>query len=80
MNTRVILSCLCLLLLISLLAAPALSATVTCPSSCSCLLPAEAKKGGYAGYCGGKQLVCGTDAQKNEKYCFEKVAVTTGRS
>jgi len=66
-----------LLLLALLLLPPALAATVTCPSSCSCLLPAEAKKLGYPGYCGGKQQVCGTDAQKNEKYCYTKPVTTT---
>lgn len=61
----------------SFLAAPVLAATVTCPSSCSCLLPADAKKAGYTGYCGGKQAICGYDAQQNEKYCYEKTTTTT---
>jgi hypothetical protein len=72
MRKTVLLSCICLLILVSLLAAPALAATVTCPSSCSCLLPAEAKKGGYPGYCKGEQKVCDHDSQKNEKFCYEK--------
>jgi hypothetical protein len=74
-NTRVILSCLCLLLLLLLLAAPpALAATATCPDTCSCLLPAEAKKLEYPGYCQGKQAVCGYDTLKNEKYCYRTYA------
>jgi hypothetical protein len=71
---HILLSCTCLLLLVSLLTVPVLAATtVTCPSSCSCLLPAEAKKMGYPGYCGGKQQVCGAEGLQN-KYCYEKPA------
>ncbi|MFA5266485.1 MAG: hypothetical protein WC379_00820 [Methanoregula sp.] len=78
MKKHVLLSCTCLLFLVSLAAVPVLAATVTCPSSCACLLPAEAKNDGYPGYCGGKQQVCAMDAQKNEKYCYTKpVTVTT---
>jgi len=73
---HVLLSCISLLLLVSLATAPVLAATVTCPSSCSCLLPADAKKGGYPGYCGGKQITCGSDALQNLKYCFEKPVTT----
>lgn len=73
-NRSLFLSILCFFLLVSLLAAPALAATVTCPSDCSCLLPAEAKKLGLPGYCNGKQAVCGYDSAKNEKYCYEKSA------
>jgi hypothetical protein len=73
----VMLSCICLLLLVSLIAVPALAATVTCPSSCSCLLPAEAKKMEYPGYCNGKQAVCGNDTLKNEKYCYTKPVTPT---
>jgi len=73
-NNRVFLSLFCCIVIVSLLAVPALAATVTCPSSCSCLLPAEAKKAVYDGYCGGKQQVCAYDAAKNEKYCYEKTA------
>jgi hypothetical protein len=65
-NQRLFLSLACFLLLVSLVAVPVLAATVTCPASCSCLLPAEAKKLGYPGYCQGKQAVCGYDTQKNE--------------
>ena len=61
--------------LILFLAAPVLAAT--CPSDCSCLLPAEAKKLGYSGYCNGKQAVCGYDKLQNEKYCYEKTVTTT---
>jgi len=57
-NNRVILSVSCWILLFLLLSVPALAATVACPSSCSCLLPAEAKKLGSANYCGGKQNIC----------------------
>lgn len=77
MNQRLFRSLSCLLLLISLVVVPVLAATVTCPASCSCLLPAEAKKLGYPGYCQGKQAVCGYDTQKNEKFCYEKPATTT---
>lgn len=76
MNKRLILPMLCFLFLVSLLAAPVLAAIVTCPDSCSCLLHAEAKKAGYTGYCGGRQAVCGYDAQKNEKYCYAKPITT----
>lgn len=72
MKKNVFLYCACILILVSLVAVPALAATVTCPSSCSCLLPAEAKKIAAPGYCQGKQAVCGYDTQKNEKYCYEK--------
>lgn len=65
-------SCICLLLLVSLAAVPVLAATISCPSSCSCFLPAEAKKLGSPGYCSGKQTVCDYDLLKNEKYCYEK--------
>ncbi|MDD1683562.1 MAG: hypothetical protein LUO98_06985 [Methanoregula sp.] len=77
MNRRVFLSCLCLLLLVLLVAVPVIAATVTCPPTCSCLLPAEAKKLGSPGYCSGKQAICGYDAQKNEKYCYTKPVTTT---
>jgi len=74
------LSVICFLLLVLLVAVPAHAVTVTCPSSCSCLLPAEAKNLGYSGYCGDKQQVCGYDLQKNEKYCYTKlVTITTIR-
>lgn len=76
-NQRLFLSLACFLLLISLVAVPVLAATVTCPSSCSCLMPAEAKKIGCPGYCQGRQAICGYDTQKNEKYCYEKPATTT---
>ena len=77
MNQRLFLSCTCFLILVSLVAVPVLAATVLCPSSCSCLLPADAKKMGYPGYCQGKQAVCGYDLQKNEKYCYSKPVTTT---
>jgi len=78
MNHTSLFPVLCILFLVSLAAAPVLAATtVTCPSSCSCLLPAEAKKLGSPGYCNGKQAVCGYDSQKNEKYCYEKLVKTT---
>lgn len=73
MNKHIFLSCSALLLLVSLAAAPVLAATVTCPSDCSCLLPAEAAKINTPGLCGGKQMVCGYEG-KNEKYCYEKAA------
>jgi subtilase family serine protease len=76
-NQRLFKSCLCFFLLVSLVAVPVLAATITCPSSCSCLLPAEAKKMGYPGYCGGKQMICGYDSFKNEKYCYTKPVTTT---
>ena len=66
-----------ILLLISLLAAPVIAATVTCPSDCTCLLPAEAKNLGLPGYCNGKQVICATDG-KIDKYCYARtVTVTT---
>lgn len=77
MNKRPSLPVLCFLLLVSLLAVPVIAATVTCPDTCSCLLPAEAKKLGLPGYCNGKQAVCGYDSAKNEKYCYEKAVATT---
>ena len=72
-------SSLCLLLLlVTLAAAPvlaaALSSTVTCPTTCSCLLPEEAKKTGSPGYCNGKQSICAGDNDGTTKYCFEKPA------
>lgn len=81
MKKHLSLPVICFLLLVLLVAVPALAATVTCPSSCSCLLPAEAKNLGYSGYCGDKQQVCGYDMQKNEKYCYTKpVKITTIRT
>lgn len=74
MKKSVFLSWFCLLVLVTLAAVPVLAATVSCPSTCSCLLPTEAKKIGSPGYCQGKQAVCAYDSQKNEKYCFEKPA------
>lgn len=68
----------CILVLALLAGAPAIAAAVTCPYSCACLLPAEAKKMEYPGYCNGRQDVCGYDAQKNEKYCYEKPVTTAG--
>lgn len=67
----------CVLLVISLIAVPALAATIICPLSCSCLLPIEANKMGYTSYCEGRQLVCATDSQNNEKYCYAKPVTTT---
>ena len=80
MKKHLFLSAICFLLLVLLVAVPALAVTVTCPSSCSCLLPAEAKNLGYTGSCDDKQQVCGYDLQKNEKYCYTKpVTITTLR-
>jgi hypothetical protein len=45
---------------------------VLCPSGCSCLLPADAAKAGYADYCSGKQQVCAADAKGNEKFCYSR--------
>ncbi len=67
----------CVLLIVSLIAVPALAATVICPLSCSCLLPIEANKMGYTSYCEGRQQVCATDSQNNEKYCYAKPVTTT---
>lgn len=77
MNARLPFAPACIFVLALLLAAPVLAATVACPPSCSCMVPAEAKKLGSSGYCSGKQAVCGYDAQKNEKYCYEKPVTTT---
>ncbi|WP_292349956.1 hypothetical protein, partial [Methanoregula sp. PtaU1.Bin006] len=72
-----------ILILVSLLSGPALGAAFssieTCPSSCSCLLPAEAAKINAPGLCGGTQMVCGSEG-KISKYCYArsvKVTVTT---
>ena len=81
MNKRVFLSCIALLSLISLAVAPVLAATmsstVACPSTCSCLLPEEARKIGSPGICGVREQVCARDSQQNEKYCYEKPLTTT---
>lgn len=74
-NKRFLLLILCTLIVITLIISPALAAA--CPSGCSCLLPAEAKKAGYSHYCSGKQVVCGYDAQQNAKYCYEKKTTPT---
>ena len=68
MNRKFLFFCLSLLLLLPLVAIPALAAD--CPSTCSCLLPAKAKELGYWDYCGGKLTICGYDLQKNAKYCY----------
>jgi hypothetical protein len=73
----VLLSCICILILVLLAATPVPAAMITCPSStCSCLLPAEAQKAGSTEFCSGKQQVCGTDSQNNQKYCYKKPATT----
>ena len=78
MKQRLFLSCICLLLFVTLTVVPVLAATVLCPSGCSCMSPAEAAKINTPGLCGGKQQVCAMDSQKNEKYCYTKpVTVTT---
>ena len=69
MKYPVLLPCLGLLLLVSLVAVPALAAT-DCPPTCSCLLSAKAEELGYSVFCGGKQSICGYDAPKNLKYCY----------
>ena len=78
---RVFLSCFCILILIIITAAPVLAATlsstVTCPSTCSCLLPEEAKKAGSPGYCNNQQKVCGSDTGTIKRYCYEKPVITT---
>jgi hypothetical protein len=66
------LSVICFLLLVLLVAVPALAATVTCPSSCSCLLPAEAKNLGYSGYCSDKQQVCGLRPAEEREVLLHK--------
>jgi len=76
MNHRLLISCTCLLILVSLAAAPVMAAMVLCPSGCSCLLPAEAQKMGLKTYCGGTKQVCASDGQ-NEKYCYVKPAAAT---
>ena len=58
-----------LLLLVALVAVPA-PALTECPSTCSCLLPAKAEALGYPEYCSGKQMVCGYDLLKNQKFCY----------
>jgi hypothetical protein len=66
-----------ILILAAFAAGPVLAATTAvCPSSCSCLLPAEAAKINTPGLCGGKQILCESDG-KNEKYCYEKPVTTT---
>lgn len=79
MKKTVFLPLICLLLFVTLAAAPVIAATISpavtsCPSTCSCLYPAEAAKINTPGLCNGRQTVCGGDA-KNEKYCFEKPAI-----
>jgi hypothetical protein len=73
----VFLSCFGIFLLVSLGVVPVLAATVTCPSSCACLLPAEAKKIAAPGYCQGQQAVCGYDTEKNAKYCYTQPVTET---
>jgi len=51
----------------------------SCPSICSCLLSADAKKMGYT-LCGGKETLCGYDQYKNPQYCFQKPATTVPSS
>jgi hypothetical protein len=58
-----------------LLVVPVLAATVECPSTCSCLLPAKAKELGYATYCYGKEMQCNDDP-KNPMYCYTKPTTT----
>jgi Zn-dependent protease len=80
MKKHLFLSVICFFLLVLLVAVPALAATITCPYSCSCLLPSDAKNLGYSGYCSDKQQVCGYDMQKTEKYCYTKpVTISTVR-
>ena len=61
-------SCFCIM--------PAVLAQTQCPSTCSCLLPSDAKKMGYT-LCGGKQVICGYDKAQNPLYCYQKPVTTT---
>ena len=47
------------------------SVQAACDKGCDCLLPAKAAELGYSVFCGGKQAVCGYDAAKNAKYCYQ---------
>ncbi len=81
MKKHVLLSFLCLLLLVSLAAAPVLAAALSpavasCPSTCSCLSPAEAAKINTPGLCNGKQTNCGSEG-KTEKYCYTRPVTVT---
>lgn len=59
--------------LLLLLVTPAVAAQ--CPDSCSCLNSDQAKSQGYT-LCGGKQIICGYDQNKNPMYCFQKPQTT----
>jgi hypothetical protein len=48
-----------------------------CPTGCSCLNAADAKAGGYTAFCGGKQIICGYDANQNPRYCYEPPVTPT---
>ena len=58
---------------------PATPVPAACPSTCSCLLPADGKKMGFP-LCGGEQSLCGYDQYKNPQYCFQKPATTVPSS
>jgi len=49
----------------------------SCPSACSCLLPADAKAKGLTSLCGGKEILCGYDQYQNRKYCYQVPATAT---
>ncbi|OPX62535.1 MULTISPECIES: hypothetical protein [unclassified Methanoregula] len=70
---------LCVFCILLIAAAPAGAAALTsvtaCPSSCSCLLPAEAAKIGSPGYCNDKPQICAADSGGVQKYCYGKTAV-----
>lgn len=76
---RHVLLILCILILVSVAAFPALAAPAACPDTCACLSPSDARQAGYTGYCGGKPVVCGSDKTGAERYCYEKTpaGVTT---
>ena len=56
---------------------PTTAPATQCPSTCSCMLPSDAKAKGYTSVCGGKQTLCGYDKSQNPMYCYQKPATTT---
>lgn len=56
-------------LLLLIIAVPAVLAATSCAEGCSCMAPEDAKNKGYS-YCKGKETPCGTDNLGRVLYCF----------
>ena len=65
-----------ILIALCILAIFTVQGATPCPKGCTCLSPASALKMGYTTYCGGKQVICDYDVQKNPLYCYQNPEAT----